>query len=342
VNPATRTGGTRLLRLVALTLLALWLGGCATWIRQPDPFEKANRQVFAFNETLDAHVIKPVAEAYQALTPRPVRVGLTNFFGNVRDLWSAVNLVLQGRVGEATSDMLRFSTNTTLGLFGFLDIASEMGLDRHGEDFGLTLGRWGFSPGPYIVWPLFGPSTVRDSVGLPVDLLAAPDPFITDIGQRNFLSVTRLVNTRANLLKATQVLDDIALDRYNFVRDAYLQRRRSLIMGGETVEEEPQERYDLPEGAAPPAVPASVPPPVQNHPPEPVPAPKQEGDQPAPAPVPAPQPASTPASGPAPGASPAPASMPASAAALGATASGPVAAHASAAAVPDIPADTTA
>ncbi|MFM2119211.1 MAG: hypothetical protein RL722_679 [Pseudomonadota bacterium] len=279
--------------LVSLLLVILVaLGGCAT-THNPDPLEKVNRKVFAFNDALDDTVLRPAAEAYQAAVPRLVRTGLNNFFGNVKDAWSAVNLALQGRIGEAGQDMLRFSTNTVFGIYGLLDIASEMGLEKHNEDFGMTLGRWGFAAGPYIVWPVLGSSTVRDSIGLPVDMMAAPDPFIDDIKFRNTLTATRIVSTRANLLKATRVLDDIALDRYSFVRDAYLQRRRSLIYNGEPPDAG-GERYDLPEGSSPPVAPPNVAPAVPM----------------APAEAP-----SVPASGNAPGLNQPPTEVPASAAA---------------------------
>jgi phospholipid-binding lipoprotein MlaA len=230
-------------------LIMLGLGGCAN-LHEPDPFERVNRKVFAFNDTVDDALLRPAAEVYQSVTPRPVRVALTNFFGNVRDAWSAFNLLLQGRLIDASSDILRFSTNTTFGVLGLVDIATEIGLERHGEDFGMTLGRWGFPAGAYLVWPVLGPSTVRDSIGLPIDLMAAPDPFFTNLAHRNLLTATRLISTRANLLKATRVLDDIALDRYSFVRDAYLQRRRSLIYNGDPPDASGV-RYDLPETDAP-------------------------------------------------------------------------------------------
>jgi phospholipid-binding lipoprotein MlaA len=283
--------GARLSRwLVPALAAALLLGGCATAAR-PDPLETVNRKIFAFNDALDDAVIRPAAEVYQAVLPRPVRIAFTNFFGNVRDVWSAFNLVLQGRIGEAGKDMLRFSTNTVFGIYGFIDIATEMGLERHGEDFGQTLGRWGFPAGAYIVWPILGSSTVRDSIGLPIDVLAAPQPFITDIAVRNTLTVTQLISTRAGLLKATQVLDDIALDRYSFVRDAYLQRRRSLIYNGEPPDAGGV-RYDLPDPDAPGAAPADA---AASEPAAP--AQLQSAEPAASAPMPAPQPASAPASG---------------------------------------------
>lgn len=291
--------GARLTRwLLPVLAVVVLLGGCATAAR-PDPLETVNRKIFAFNDALDDAVIRPAAEVYQAVLPRPVRTAFTNFFGNVRDAWSAFNLVLQGRIGEASKDVLRFSTNTILGVYGFVDVATELGLERHGEDFGQTLGRWGFPAGAYIVWPILGSSTVRDSIGLPIDVLAAPDPFVSDIALRNTLTVTRVISTRANLLKATQVLDDIALDRYSFVRDAYLQRRRSLIYNGEPPDAG-EVRYDLPEADAPGVVPAggaASAPATAAQPPAAEPAASVPVPAPVPAPTPVPQPASSPASG---------------------------------------------
>lgn len=305
--------GARLARLLLPVLAAATLlGGCATAAR-PDPLETVNRKIFAFNDALDDAVIRPAAEVYQAVLPRPVRVGFTNFFGNVRDVWSAFNLVLQGRIPEAATDVLRFTTNTVFGIYGFIDIATELGLERRGEDFGQTLGRWGFPAGAYIVWPILGSSTVRDSIGLPVDVLAAPQPFISDIALRNTLTVTQVISTRANLLKATQVLDDIALDRYSFVRDAYLQRRRSLIYNGEPPDAG-EVRYDLPEPDEPAGQAASAPsaPAAATQPQAAVPAASTPALAPAPSPASAPAPAPAP-----PAAAPAPVPQPASAPAAG-------------------------
>lgn len=218
-----RWAGAWVLGAAALT------SGCAT-VERPDPFEPYNRQVFRFNEAADVHVIRPAAEVYRDVMPRVVRDGFSNFFSNVKDAWSAANLFMQGRFADGFSDVMRFGTNTVFGLVGVLDVASELGFERHGADFGLTLGRWGFSEGAYIVWPIFGPSTVRDSIGLPVDITAVPQSlFVDSVPTQYVLTATQLVNTRANLLRATGVIDDIALDKYTFVRDAYLQRRRSQI-----------------------------------------------------------------------------------------------------------------
>ncbi len=242
---------------LAVAVVAL-VTGCAGAPKQ-DPLEPWNRKVFAFNEAVDGAVLAPTARAYRAVVPQPVRTGLNNFFANVGDAWSAVNLMLQGRVADGLGDMMRFGTNTVLGLGGFLDIATEMGLERHGEDFGQTLGKWGVPPGPYIVWPVLGSSTLRDSAALPLDLQAAPETFVTPARVRNQLTLTHLIDTRASLLQASRLLDEIALDKYGFVRDAYLQRRRSLVYDGEPPEEEEEDFGPAPTPAPAPTVPSSAP-----------------------------------------------------------------------------------
>jgi phospholipid-binding lipoprotein MlaA len=178
-------------------------------------------------------VLKPVAVGYSNVVPRPVRSGVDNFFGNAADAWSAVNNFLQGKVSNGLHDVIRFGTNTVFGLGGVLDVATEFGLDHQYEDFGQTLGTWGFGPGAYIVWPVLGPSSVRESVALPFDRAVSPALVIHDGAVKWEITGLQLVNTRANLLGASKVLDDIALDKYTFVRDAYLQRRRSLVFDGE-------------------------------------------------------------------------------------------------------------
>ena len=225
--------------LLALVCVAALLGGCAT-LREArssagdklDPWENWNRKVFAFNEGLDEHLLKPVATAYSNVVPQLVRRGVDNFFGNVADVWSAVNNFLQGKGTAGVYDIMRVGTNTVFGLLGVLDVATEVGLEKTREDFGQTLGRWGFGTGAYIVWPVLGPSSVRDSFGLPLDLAASPASLYKDGTSRYSLTVLQLINTRANLLGASRVLDDIALDKYTFIRDAYLQRRRSLVFDG--------------------------------------------------------------------------------------------------------------
>lgn len=225
--------------LLALVCAAALLGGCAT-LREArssagdklDPWENWNRKVFAFNEGLDKHVLKPVATVYSNVVPQPVRRGVDNFFGNVADVWSAVNNFLQGKGTAGVYDIMRVGTNTVFGLLGVLDVATEVGLEKTREDFGQTLGWWGFGTGAYIVWPVLGPSSVRDSFGLPLDLAASPASLFKDGSSVYSLTALQLINTRANLLGASRVLDDIALDKYSFIRDAYLQRRRSLVFDG--------------------------------------------------------------------------------------------------------------
>ena len=229
--------------LLLLVLAAALLAGCST-IRTAragpgqrlDPWENFNRKVFAFNESLDANLLKPVATAYVNVVPQPVRTSVTNFFGNMLDAWSAVNNVLQGKAQNAFQDLMRVGTNTLFGMFGAIDVAADMGLDHQYEDFGQTLGRWGFGAGAYLVLPVLGPSSVRDAIGLPLDRAASPALLINDGQTKVGVTVLQVVNTRATLLGATRVIDDISLDKYTFVRDAYLQRRRSLVFDGDAPE----------------------------------------------------------------------------------------------------------
>ena len=212
----------------------LLLGGCASAPHAADPkdpLQPYNRAMFGFNEKLDKAVMRPVAVAYKNVTPTPVRRGVGNFFRNLGDAWSAVNDVLQLHVGYAADDILRVEVNTFFGLGGTIDIASEMGLYRHPNDFGLTLARYGIGSGPYFVLPVLGPSTVRDSGGTVVDdYLYAPLPHLTsDVALRNSATALDLVQHRASLLATTDLLESIAIDPYVFTRDAYLQRRDARV-----------------------------------------------------------------------------------------------------------------
>ncbi|HEV7913946.1 MAG TPA: VacJ family lipoprotein [Albitalea sp.] len=248
--------------------LVLSLQGCSTLGAKTagdrvDPWEKWNRRVFGFNEKLDEKVLKPVATGYSNLVPRPVRSGIDNFFGNAADAWSAVNNFLQGKVANGFQDVIRFGTNTVFGLGGFMDVATEFGLDHQYEDFGQTLGTWGFGPGAYVVWPLLGPSSVRESFALPLDRSVSPALVINDGAVKWEVTTLQIVNARANLLGASQVLDDIALDKYTFIRDAYLQRRRSLVFDGEDPPpkgDDAKPRVDEPAAPASAASAASAPP----------------------------------------------------------------------------------
>jgi len=234
--------------LAVLAVSLLLTAGCAT-VREArggpgqrlDPWESWNRKVFAFNESLDENVLKPVATVYSNVVPQMVRRGVDNFFGNFGDAWSAINNFLQGKGERGLADVMRFGTNTVFGVLGLIDIASEFGLEHQYEDLGQTLGTWGVGAGAYVVWPVLGPSTVRESVALPLDLSVSPALAFHDGPSKYTLTALRLVNTRANLLGASRVLDDIALDKYTFVRDAYLQRRRSLVYDGEAPPLDPRE-----------------------------------------------------------------------------------------------------
>jgi phospholipid-binding lipoprotein MlaA len=215
-----------------LAVAAIAISGCATGpdANPRDPLEPFNRGVYQFNEAVDTAVLRPVAQGYVAVVPSPVRTGVGNFFANLRDAWSALNAALQARPQPAAENFMRFSVNTFLGLGGVLDIASEMGIPRTTLDFGHTLGRWGVPPGPYLVLPLLGPSTVRETVALPIDRRGDPvSQGVDDVATRNSAQALRLVDTRASLLRAGELLEQAALDKYGFTRDAYLARRQRQI-----------------------------------------------------------------------------------------------------------------
>jgi phospholipid-binding lipoprotein MlaA len=228
----------RRLGSVLILVGALALAGCATGSNPKDPIEPFNRDVYAFNSTFDAWVTKPIAQGYVAATPRPARVNVSNFFGNLGDIWIGINNLLQGKPGDAASDAGRVLVNSTIGILGFFDVASEMGLDKHDEDFGQTLGVWGVGDGPYLVLPFFGPRTTRDAFGLIPDTYAALPGYIPDIPTRNTVRALGLVSTRADLLGGETTLSQAALDEYAFVRDFYLRRRASLIRDGKRVRED--------------------------------------------------------------------------------------------------------
>ena len=219
------------------------LAACATGPQANplDPFEPFNRGVTRFNDTVDENVLVPVATTYTRVLPSLVRTGVTNFFNNVGDVWNLANNVAQGKVQNSAQTFMRLNVNTIFGLGGLLDIATEAGIDRHDEDFGQTLGYWGVGSGPYLVLPLLGPSTVRDAAALPVDRWGDPISHMNDVAWRNSLNVLNLVDTRAKYLRAGRLLDDAALDKYTFTRDAYLQHRRSDIYDGNP----PDEREDI-------------------------------------------------------------------------------------------------
>lgn len=219
-------------RVMAAAFAATVLGGCATTANNPkDPYEGFNRAMFAVNEGLDV-VIKPVAQGYDAAAPLPVKTGIGNFFGNLYDVWTAFNNFLQGKGGDGISDVGRVLINSTLGIGGVFDVASEMGLEKHVEDFGQTLGKWGVGDGPYFYWPLIGPRTTRDTFGWAVDSYADLVWRIDDVPVRNSLAGVRYIDLRASLLPTDKVVEEAAFDKYIYIRDAYLQNRRSEINDG--------------------------------------------------------------------------------------------------------------
>jgi phospholipid-binding lipoprotein MlaA len=230
------TGFARLFLVTAVVVLA----GCATSdSRDPrDPIEPFNRVVYEFNDTLDRILIKPVAKGYRAIMPSPVDRGVTNFFSNLSDVGSAINNLLQFKLKRAASDVSRVLVNSTVGVLGFFDVASNMNLEKNGEDFGQTLGAWGVGPGPYIVLPVLGPSDGRDTIGLVVDWYTDPVTYVDPTRLRNGLIVLRGIDKRADLLGASRVVEEAALDKYEFIRDSYLQKRSNAVHDGNPPEEE--------------------------------------------------------------------------------------------------------
>ena len=242
--------------LAATFLAALVLSGCAsTNAPKADPLEGLNRATFTFNDKVDAAVLKPVAQGYQKITPQFVRSGVTNLFTNVSDVAASVNSLLQGKPAEAATSAGRFLVNSTLGILGLFDVATPMGLDKHDEDFGQTLGIWGVGSGPYLVIPFMGPSTVRDASGRGVDSFLGWSRQVDHIPTRNSAYVIEAINVRASLLGAGEALEEASLDKYQFLRDAYLQRRLRAVHDGKVSQEKLdklEEDLEPPKSAAPP------------------------------------------------------------------------------------------
>lgn len=220
------------MRLVWAAAAVLTLGGCATTDNPKDPLEGFNRAMFEVNEGLDAVVMKPLATTYDTVMPLPGKVAVGNFFGNLRDVWTAVNNLLQGKPDQAFSDLGRVLINTTVGIGGAFDVASEIGLEKHDEDFGQTLGRWGVGDGAFVYLPVLGPRNLRDAGGLVLDSWADPVGGLDHVPTRNSLFGTRLIDTRARLLPTDKVVEGAALDKYSYIRNSYLQHRRSQIHDG--------------------------------------------------------------------------------------------------------------
>jgi len=238
-------------RLLALSLVALIVGCASIPAGVPpspdDPWEPFNRSVFEFNEGLDKYVLKPVVSGYRFVLPEFIREGVYNFFSNYNDIYTALNNLLQGKPDYAFNDLMRVVVNTTMGLGGLIDLATPGGLEKHKEDFGQTFGVWGVPSGPYVVLPFFGPSSVRDTFGTVADL--ETDylfKYIPDVGLRNSLTGLRVVNARNTYYEAGDLLDGAAIDKYSFLRDAYIQRRKYQINDGRDDEEPQMPAYENP------------------------------------------------------------------------------------------------
>lgn len=242
-------------------VMAIVMSGCATVPADSgndprDPIESFNRQVFEFNDVVDRAVLKPVAQAYEFVLPEPVRDCISNIFSNFREPSNAVNNLLQGKPIDAASDTCRFVVNSTIGLLGCFDPARQMGLEKHNEDFGQTLGRWGIDSGPYLVVPILGPSTLRDAIGIyGAEPYLDVNFYINNVRVRNAIIGARFVNQRAELLQTDDLISGAALDKYRFIRDGYLQRRRSLVYDGSP----PAAADDVSSQPAPGGAPSAVP-----------------------------------------------------------------------------------
>ena len=231
---------TRYFRWAGILMLALLMTACAsttpaTSSNTPDPrdpYENYNRSMFRFNMAVDDNVIKPVATGYENYVPAMIRTAVGNFFGNIGDVWTAVNNYLQGKPKDGTTDVARVVFNSTFGIVGLIDVATPIGLPKHDEDFGQTLGVWGVHSGPYLILPFFGSSTVRDGIAKPVDLYADPLNQVDNVSARNVARVLRIIDDRADLLGSSALMEGGALDPYQFIRDAYLQRRESRVRDG--------------------------------------------------------------------------------------------------------------
>lgn len=226
----------KIFRLFTVLFALLLTSGCATLVASDnrDPVEGLNRAIFKFNEGIDNVIFKPVAKGYRAVVPAPIDKGVTNFFGNINDVVTMVNNMLQFKFRDGGSDIARVVINSTVGILGLIDVASDIGFQKHNEDFGQTLGKWGVGNGPYLMLPIVGPSTLRDTVGIAVDNNVF-DPLykVNHIPTRNSLLLTEAIDKRADLLGASNVMEQAALDRYDFLKESYFQKREFDVNDGE-------------------------------------------------------------------------------------------------------------
>lgn len=222
------------LKILSVVVSIVLLSGCATTQHnnEQDPWEGYNRAMYKFNDSVDKAVLKPVAKGYDFIVPEPISWGISNFFSNLNDITVAVNSLLQGKFKQAGHDTGRFLLNSTVGVFGIFDVASHAGRQKNNEDFGQTLGAWGFDSGPYVVLPFMGPRTIRDTFGLVGDIYTDPVTYVSGDDARIAISALRLIDLRASLLGSSSVLETATDDEYAYIRDAYLQRRQFLVHDG--------------------------------------------------------------------------------------------------------------
>ena len=227
--------------LIATLVFSSLISSSVAKASDDDPLEPMNRAIFGFNEVVDDAILEPVAEGYRYITPDPIEDSISNFFNNLGEINTIVNSALQLKLDKTISSSSRFVINSTVGVLGLFDVATTLGIDRHREDFGQTLGHYGISPGPYLVLPFFGPSSLRDAPGFYIDVLIEKDisPIHTELHheERQIIQATNVIDTRANLLKATKILDTAAKDKYIFLRESYLQRRAKLVTDGKDVQD---------------------------------------------------------------------------------------------------------
>lgn len=231
--------------VIKLAIIILFIGfstGCTTLegpANPDDPFESFNRSAYRFNEKVDEYAFKPIAEGYQYITPNTVDTGITNFFNNLGDVWVLFNDLLQLKVEKALNTSARIVFNSTFGLLGFMDVATDFGIKKHSEDFGQTLGYWGVESGPYLVLPFFGPSSVRDGIGFITDssVLDVVYDDMTTQHEYDFLAVN-YIDIRADLLSVKDIIDETTPDPYAFIRDGYMQRRLDKVYDGNPPEDE--------------------------------------------------------------------------------------------------------
>ena len=231
-------------RACAVGAFALTLGGCATTagpMSSADPYEPWNRSMFEVHQAIDGTFIRPVAKAYNEYMPAPVRDTIHNFFSNIDDLFSAITGLASGRMDQAGHDLGRVIINTLAGFGGLIDVATSGGIPKGNWDYGLMFGAWGIPQGPYLFVPLWGPTTVRDGTGMLVRLYVGPVGFIPDVATRNILYGIGAVDLRAQSADAISMADTAALDKYRFIRNAYLQRRAYLVNGGKPPNEKDDE-----------------------------------------------------------------------------------------------------